>query len=603
MAIQMSENFKLLSKEALDGRISYKSLSEMVSMQDSYLYDGCLATIEGDATKKIYQWWSSNAIDSTLGKWRELEFNGEVPVFTQAEWNALSPEEKLGYAGKQVIISDDYDENSINYQECLTKAKNTFYWNYGSTAGLPSGLIRSGYIPKKVIMLGNSLTTHRPIEPGSPEGYVWTVYDWRAMCASTPTSDWTNLVYKKLHTINPEVVVKKAAVINWEGQTAGNRNLNSILNDESCSEIKEDGGHYLENTTIGDILTDDVDVIIWQAFENVANPASTSLNDWKLIYDDYCNVFKELREKCPKATLYAIPGFWMGYDKSKIVQTACISSKVNIIPIWNALSPYYDMSVFCADEGYEIYDADGNIICTTDSVVAGHPNDKGHILIAFYVLMNLFNGHSSEAMDFILEADDAIPETLELESMDNKYSYAFRTTNFTSYNMSELSNLTSNILFSSCIRLLGCFNDDNPLSHALLSTKVLDNNKYGSIPAYQKIRAIGSNLILERSSTRDLMNNQTWNYFQEITNYFETYDNTKIISTDWNTFTDNMRCYYDGRTTVTNAPMSVPFGMLEVKRTKICIVQQFFDFSGGKLYIRRNTGAWQGWIVFSGSDI
>lgn len=52
MAIQMSENFKLLSKEALDGRISYKSLSEMVSMQDSYLYDGCLATIEGDATKK-----------------------------------------------------------------------------------------------------------------------------------------------------------------------------------------------------------------------------------------------------------------------------------------------------------------------------------------------------------------------------------------------------------------------------------------------------------------------------------------------------------------------------------------------------------------------
>ena len=74
MAIQMSENFKLLSKEALDGRISYKSLSEMTSMQDSYLYDGCLATIEGDTTKKIYQWWSSNAIDSTLGKWRELEF-------------------------------------------------------------------------------------------------------------------------------------------------------------------------------------------------------------------------------------------------------------------------------------------------------------------------------------------------------------------------------------------------------------------------------------------------------------------------------------------------------------------------------------------------
>lgn len=135
MAIQMSENFKLLSKEALDGRISYKSLSEMVSMQDSYLYDGCLATIEGDATKKIYQWWSSNAIDSTLGKWRELEFNGEVPVFTQAEWNALSEEEKLGYAGKQVIISDDYDEASK--QSIIDKSLTKFIAHRGYSEKAP----------------------------------------------------------------------------------------------------------------------------------------------------------------------------------------------------------------------------------------------------------------------------------------------------------------------------------------------------------------------------------------------------------------------------------------------------------------------------------
>ena len=148
MAIQMSENFKLLSKEALDGRISYKSLSEMVSMQDSYLYDGCLATIEGDTTKKIYQWWSSNAIDSTLGKWRELEFNGEVPVFTQAEWNALSPEEKLGYAGKQVIISDDISNEDIINDEIISN-KSTWSSNkineslgYKQTALTPGANIK-----------------------------------------------------------------------------------------------------------------------------------------------------------------------------------------------------------------------------------------------------------------------------------------------------------------------------------------------------------------------------------------------------------------------------------------------------------------------------
>ena len=99
MAIQMSENFKLLSKEALDGRISYKSLSEMVSMQDSYLYDGCLATIEGDATKKIYQWWSSNAIDSTLGKWRELKFNEDIIndeiISTESTWSSEKIDEQI----------------------------------------------------------------------------------------------------------------------------------------------------------------------------------------------------------------------------------------------------------------------------------------------------------------------------------------------------------------------------------------------------------------------------------------------------------------------------------------------------------------------------
>ena len=123
MAIQMSENFKLLSKEALDGRISYKSLSEMVSMQDSYLYDGCLATIEGDTTKKIYQWWSSNAIDSTLGKWRELKFNEDIIndeiISTESTWSSNKINESLGYKqttltpGANIKIEKDKDGNTV----------------------------------------------------------------------------------------------------------------------------------------------------------------------------------------------------------------------------------------------------------------------------------------------------------------------------------------------------------------------------------------------------------------------------------------------------------------------------------------------------------
>ena len=120
MAIQMSENFKLLSKEALDGRISYKSLSEMVSMQDSYLYDGCLATIEGDATKKIYQWWSSNAIDSTLGKWRELKFNEDIIndeiISTESTWSSekINEQIKLKDVVKDITIESIEELGSEN---------------------------------------------------------------------------------------------------------------------------------------------------------------------------------------------------------------------------------------------------------------------------------------------------------------------------------------------------------------------------------------------------------------------------------------------------------------------------------------------------------
>ena len=500
------------------------------------------------------------------------------------------------------IKDGEYVEGG-EHEKCLARAKNTCFWNYGATAGLPSGLIRSGYIPKKVVFLGNSLTVHRPVEEGAPEGYVWTVYDWRAMCATTPTSDWTSLVYKKLHEINPNVDVKKAAVINWETQTAGSRNLSTILDNKSCAELKEDGGHYLENTTIGDILTNDVDVIVWQAFENVANPALEQ-ESWQNIYNDYTKVFDDLRALCPKATLYAIPGFWTGFDLSKIVQTACINKNVNIIPIWNVMSPASDRTDIQAQAGYEIYDADGNVICVTDSVVAGHPNDKGHILIAFYVLMNLFNGHSSEALEYILSiTDDAsILDKTSLDELGGMLS-----TSTYDYDIDAIGNACSNILFNSCVRLLGSFSSTDVLSHALLSTRITENNRYGAVPAYQEIRSIGEPNLLRRTSTRDLMYAQSWNKFvavstKEYVDSKQGDDRALNSSVDWNTLTTNGKYYLNGGTPMTNAPMSVPFGCLEVITSSYFIIQIFFDFNG-RLYLRRYTGAWQDWYRFDGTAI
>ena len=80
MAIQMSEGFSLLSKEALDNRFVYKSISDMVAMEEYTLYDGILAVVNNDIDQKTYQWWSNNAIDPTLGKWREFSGSGGVLV-------------------------------------------------------------------------------------------------------------------------------------------------------------------------------------------------------------------------------------------------------------------------------------------------------------------------------------------------------------------------------------------------------------------------------------------------------------------------------------------------------------------------------------------
>lgn len=84
MAIQMSEGFKLLSKEALDSRVSYKTIEEMVAMEDYQLYDGILATIKGDPDKKLYQWWSTNEVDTTLGKWRQFKTSSDDFKFPNA---------------------------------------------------------------------------------------------------------------------------------------------------------------------------------------------------------------------------------------------------------------------------------------------------------------------------------------------------------------------------------------------------------------------------------------------------------------------------------------------------------------------------------------
>ena len=74
MALTLGDNFSYLGTKPLDGRIKYSTISEMVAMSDTTLYDGILAYCVEDG--KNYQWKSTNDVDVTLGKWREFSSGG-----------------------------------------------------------------------------------------------------------------------------------------------------------------------------------------------------------------------------------------------------------------------------------------------------------------------------------------------------------------------------------------------------------------------------------------------------------------------------------------------------------------------------------------------
>lgn len=76
MALTIGDNFSYLGAKPLDGRLKYDTISAMVGMSASTLYDGIMAYCAEDG--KEYQWKSSNTSDPTLGKWRE--FKVSVPT-------------------------------------------------------------------------------------------------------------------------------------------------------------------------------------------------------------------------------------------------------------------------------------------------------------------------------------------------------------------------------------------------------------------------------------------------------------------------------------------------------------------------------------------
>lgn len=93
MAISVADNFSYLGTKPLDSRIKFDTISAMTSTSASSLYDGCLAYVT--AEKKYYSYDSSNTVDVTLGKWRELETGGGGTTYTSGDGINISEQDVI----------------------------------------------------------------------------------------------------------------------------------------------------------------------------------------------------------------------------------------------------------------------------------------------------------------------------------------------------------------------------------------------------------------------------------------------------------------------------------------------------------------------------
>lgn len=104
MAISVADNFSYLGGKPLDGRIQYDTVANMKAMADAKLYEGCEAYCI--ATDKYYKWKSTNTVDETLGKWREIESGGGGGHTIQDNGTDMTARDNLNFVGMEVDDND-----------------------------------------------------------------------------------------------------------------------------------------------------------------------------------------------------------------------------------------------------------------------------------------------------------------------------------------------------------------------------------------------------------------------------------------------------------------------------------------------------------------
>lgn len=310
----------------------------------------------------------------------------------------------------------------IDYMKRIDKCSFT---QIGQKEGYSKGYLREYNKINKLVVIGNSITMHGRREE---DGIEWMVDDYREMAATYPNSGWVNLVRNYLsENVNPDIKVYKTNGSAWEVQTNGSRDFSTGIANQRYAEVKQDRSYLVEEGTFSDILTDDVDVIIIQFSENMAEPATD--DEKNTFAKDFLNLYSALLKKCPNARIFQHCGFWANYNKFKAINSAMMTKKdINITPIFAPMlygvNKSYTESHFQSSVGASILDSDGNVITTVTSAVATHPGDAGFRVMANQTLHALFNSGGANSYEArpIAQPNDIISNEIFCASTGNTTS-------------------------------------------------------------------------------------------------------------------------------------------------------------------------------------
>ena len=311
--------------------------------------------------------------------------------------NSAISDNKTAITSLQNSKADTSSVIDIDYMKRIDKC---IYSQIGQKEGYSKGYLRQYHKINKMVVIGNSITMHGRREA---DGIEWMVDDWREMAATYPNSGWVNLIRNYLaENVNPDIKVYKTNGSVWETQTNGSRDFATGISNQRYAEVKQDRSYLIDDGVVQDILTDDVDVIILQLSENMAEP--TTDDDKNTFAQDFMNLYDALLEKCPKAQIFQHCGFWANYNKFKGLVSAMHNyNNANITPIFAPLlygvCKAYPVSGFQSSVGAQILDGDGNVITTVTAAVATHPGDKGFKVMASQTLHALFNSNGCRSYE------------------------------------------------------------------------------------------------------------------------------------------------------------------------------------------------------------